>query len=111
MTSHHRIEIENCGTHFRCPENEGVLQAMERQGRRAIPVGCRNGGCGLCLVLVTAGDFKAGPMSRRHVPCGEPAGLALACRVYPQTDLRVRLATDEDRQWSKQQCPAGRDGR
>jgi len=112
MSPAHTVEIEDCGTRFHCPESEGVLQAMERQGRRAIPVGCRNGGCGLCLVRVTQGDFKAGPMSRRHVPPGRCAeGLALACRVYPQSDLKVRLATDMDRQSSQQECPKGQDGR
>lgn len=94
MTVRHTIRIENCGDRFTCPEGEGVLQAMEKQGRCSIPVGCRSGGCGRCRVEVTDGDFKAGPMSRRHVPEGEASqGLALACRIYPRSDLTIRLAT------------------
>ncbi|MCF4165743.1 2Fe-2S iron-sulfur cluster binding domain-containing protein [Zavarzinia compransoris] len=112
MAVHHTIEVEDCGTRFRCPAGEGLLQAMERLGARSIPVGCRNGGCGLCLVRVTQGAFKAGPMSCRHVPPGHTdLGLALACRIYPQSDLRVRLATDLDRQVSRQSSPEGQNGR
>ena len=112
MVEPHTIEMEDCGTQFRCPEGEGVLQAMERQGRRAIPVGCRNGGCGLCLVKITEGQFRAGPMSRRHVPAEHSEqGFALACRVYPQSDLRLRLATTSDRQSLQTECPSGQKGR
>ncbi|MCW0182657.1 2Fe-2S iron-sulfur cluster binding domain-containing protein [Zavarzinia sp.] len=112
MTVHHTIEIEDCGSTFRCPESEGLLQAMERQGRRAIPVGCRNGGCGRCLVRVTQGAFRTGPMSCRHVPPGQCAGgLALACRIYPQSDLKVRLACEMDREAAKQERPQGQNGR
>eukprot|EP01012_Entosiphon_sulcatum_P001936 TRINITY_DN103734_c0_g1_i1.p3 TRINITY_DN103734_c0_g1~~TRINITY_DN103734_c0_g1_i1.p3 ORF type:complete len:113 (-),score=5.26 TRINITY_DN103734_c0_g1_i1:18-356(-) len=112
MTTHHTIEIEDCGTRFRCPESEGLLQAMERQGRLAIPVGCRNGGCGRCLVRVTQGDFQTGPMSCRHVPPGHVGqGLALACRIYPRSDLKVRLASEIDREATKQERPSGQNGR
>ncbi len=87
------IKVENCGSEFRCPSGDRLLHAMERQGRQAIPVGCRNGGCGACLIQVTEGDYRTGPMSARHVSAeGRQCGLALACRVYPQSDLTVRLA-------------------
>ncbi|RJF88859.1 ferredoxin [Oleomonas cavernae] len=98
MVARYIIEIEDCGRRFPCPEDEGVLQAMERQGWQAIPVGCRNGGCGRCLIRVICGAFRTGLMSRRHVSEGQGAqGLALACRLYPQSDLTVRLATPHDR--------------
>ncbi|PWR17513.1 2Fe-2S iron-sulfur cluster binding domain-containing protein [Zavarzinia aquatilis] len=94
MTVRHTIRVENCGDHFTCPEGEGVLQAMEKQGRSSIPVGCRSGGCGRCRVEVTDGAFKAGPMSRRHVSEAEGGqALVLACRIYPRSDLTIRLAT------------------
>lgn len=78
------------GQSFRCAEGQSVLRAMEAQGKRCIPVGCRGGGCGLCRVRVLSGAYRSGRMSRGHVPAKAAAeGLALACQVFPQTDLTI----------------------
>lgn len=70
---------------------EGVLRAMERMGRSGIPIGCRNGGCGACKVFVLKGEYRLGKMSRAQVSDEEErAGYALACRLYPQSDIEVR---------------------
>ncbi len=70
---------------------EGVLRAMERAGRAEIPVGCRNGGCGVCKVLVLKGKYSLGKISRAQVSeQEEQAGYALACRLYPESDIEVR---------------------
>jgi ferredoxin len=69
---------------------EGVLRAMERAGRAEIPVGCRNGGCGACKVLVLNGKYRLGKISRLHITkFEEHEGYALACRLYPETDIEV----------------------
>jgi ferredoxin len=78
------------GQSFRCAEGQSVLQAMEAQGKRCVPVGCRGGGCGLCKVRVLDGHYRRGRMSCHHVPpemAGQ--GLALACQVFPQSDLSI----------------------
>lgn len=82
------------GKRFQCPDGHSVLQAMERQGQRCLPVGCRSGGCGLCKVRVLQGEYRCGPMSSRHAPvAARAAGEVLACRVYPLSDLTIeRLA-------------------
>ncbi|WP_245768305.1 2Fe-2S iron-sulfur cluster-binding protein [Geopseudomonas sagittaria] len=41
---------------------------MEIQGKCCVLVGCRGGGCELCLVLVVRGEFDCGRMSSRHAP-------------------------------------------
>jgi ferredoxin len=70
---------------------EGVLRAMERVGRAEIPIGCRNGGCGACKVLVLKGEYSLGKMSRQQVTADEErAGYALACRLYANSDIEVR---------------------
>lgn len=81
---------------------ERVLVALERaQGfgklkdlPRRLPVGCRRGGCGICRVRVTSGEYRRDPMSRDHVSAEEEAtGLVLACCIYPLSDLSLRLET------------------
>jgi ferredoxin len=82
--------------------DERVLVALERaQGfgklkglPRRLPVGCRRGGCGICRVRVTSGDYRRAPMSRDHVSAeDEAAGVVLACCIYPLSDLSLRLET------------------
>lgn len=101
QTSARRVTItleghgEGTGT-----ENERVLVILERAqgfGRlknmpRKLPVGCRRGGCGVCRVRVTDGDFRTTPMSRAHVSAEEEAeGIVLACAIYPLGDLTLSL--------------------
>ncbi|MOA09742.1 Ferredoxin [Geopseudomonas sagittaria] len=78
------------GSHFECDTEQSVLAAMEQQHHHCVPVGCRGGGCGLCLVRVVRGEFDCGRMSARHVPPEIRAqGRVLACRLYPRSDLAI----------------------
>lgn len=86
----HRIAVETTGEVFECAEDSGVLMAMERARCAAIPVGCRNGGCGACKVRVVSGAFATAKMNRAVLSQAEAeSGCALACRVYPRADLRI----------------------
>jgi len=86
------VEIENTGERFACGTHESVLKAMEQLRRKGIPVGCRGGGCGICKVQVTAGDYVTKKMSRSCVTAEEEAnGFALACRLHPSSELRVKV--------------------
>ncbi|TXL70243.1 2Fe-2S iron-sulfur cluster binding domain-containing protein [Vineibacter terrae] len=88
----HAIVITNTGETFGCGGEESVLAAMERLRRKGIPVGCRNGGCGVCKVEVVDGQFTKRKMSRAVVSMEEEArGCVLACKVYPQGDLRITV--------------------
>ncbi len=78
------------GQTFRCLPGQSVLRAMEQQGKRCVPVGCRGGGCGLCKVRVLSGTYQCHKMSCSHVPPeAAKQGLALACQLFPQSDLSI----------------------
>ncbi len=86
-----KIMIEGDITPLFDDRDEGVLRAMERAGRVEIPIGCRNGGCGACKILVLRGNYRLGKISRQQVTELEGReGYALACRLYPETDIEVR---------------------
>ena len=87
------VTIEGVEQKVCCRPEKSVLVAMEAQGMARIPVGCRGGGCGICKVRVISGKYKMGKMAVCHVSGEEQAeGYALACRLYPESDLTVCLA-------------------
>ena len=87
------IHLQQTGESYPCAMTETLLAGMVRLGRRGIPVGCDNGGCGVCKVRVISGEVKhIGPISRAHVNEQEQAmGCTLACRATPQTDLELMV--------------------
>ena len=86
------VLIQDSGEHFVCSDERTLLQGMEALGRKGIPVGCRNGGCGVCKVQVTQGRYTARAMSREHVSDeDEGAGRVLACRVRPASDMSLQV--------------------
>jgi ferredoxin len=86
------IYIEDSGEAYLCEPRQDLLRAMERLGRRGIPVGCRGGGCGVCKVEILEGEYTARKMSRAHVSVAEEeANIGLACRISPLSDLRLRV--------------------
>lgn len=88
MTDTFIITDLDSGLQFKCKSTESVLAAMDRQGVKSIPVGCRGGGCGICRVRITGGTFETGKMSKLHVPFEERSeGFGLSCRIYPRSDL------------------------
>ena len=73
-----------------------MLEAMEAELCRGIAVGCRNGGCGACKIEVTAGQYSKRKMNRAVISAEEEAGgYVLACKSFPQSDLRVRAVGDK----------------
>lgn len=90
--SPHTVTIVNTQETFICKEDENVLRGMERLARKGIPVGCRNGGCGVCKVRVAAGQYETRKMSRSVVSeVEESQGCVLACKIYPRSDLVVEV--------------------
>ena len=68
-----------------------LLHEMIAHRGTAISVGCRGGGCGVCRVRVIEGSYTTKRMSRRHVSeADEAAGIVLACRTVPTSDITVR---------------------
>lgn len=97
------VHVAQTDETFPCAANESLLTGMVRLGRKGIPVGCVNGGCGVCKVRILAGDIKAlGPISRAHVSVDEEGqGYTLACRVAPQTAVQLEVAGKLNKPFSK----------
>ncbi|MDR1968899.1 MAG: 2Fe-2S iron-sulfur cluster binding domain-containing protein [Burkholderiaceae bacterium] len=86
------VHIEDTGESYRCVDYRSVLQGMEALGRKGIPVGCRQGGCGVCKIRVIEGSYSKRVMSRAHVTAEEEAaGCVLSCRIQPTSDLRLSV--------------------
>ena len=89
---YYNVVIDETGESFRCSPQESLLVGMERLGKKGIPVGCRNGGCGVCKVQVNKGQYAKRKMSRGVVSAEEEAsGCVLACKIFPQSDLEVEV--------------------
>ncbi|MEZ5702289.1 MAG: 2Fe-2S iron-sulfur cluster-binding protein [Burkholderiaceae bacterium] len=88
---------------YLCATQESLLQGMLRLGRKGIPAGCVNGGCGVCKVRILEGQVTSlGPVSRAHVSTEEEAqGCTLACRVAPATAVRLEVAGKMCKPFSK----------
>ena len=88
------VQVAQTGECYDCHTGESLLKGMLRLGRRGIPVGCVNGGCGVCKVRIVEGSVQAlGPVSRAHVSCEEEAqGYTLACRVAPTEAVRLEVS-------------------
>jgi 3-phenylpropionate/trans-cinnamate dioxygenase ferredoxin reductase subunit len=88
-----QVTIEQTGESYPCAIGESLLQGMIRLGRKGIPVGCVNGGCGVCKVRVKQGSTETlGPISRAHVSAEEEAqGYTLACRVGPACEVKLEV--------------------
>lgn len=97
------VHVAQTGETYLCANDESLLQGMLRLGRKSIPVGCVNGGCGVCKVQVIGGQCRPlGPISRAHVSAAEEAdGLTLACRVAPVTAIELKVVGKFEKPFSK----------
>ncbi len=87
-----KIEIDNLTEPYSTPSGKTLLAGMEALGKRSIPVGCRGGGCGVCKVHITKGDYHCKKMSRAHVSVEEEReGYVLACRCLPLSNIQLRV--------------------
>lgn len=88
------VTIQQTGESYPCGVDESLLKGMLRLGRKGIPVGCVNGGCGVCKVRILSGATRVlGPISRAHITLEDEAqGCTLACRVAPCEAIRLEVA-------------------
>lgn len=92
-THTHRCTVVDGGASVSFDVRDGgrLLHEMIAHHCTAIAVGCRGGGCGVCRVRILDGTYTTKRMSRRHVSqADEDAGIVLACRTVPASDLTVR---------------------
>ena len=97
------VTVAQTNETYLCATKESLLQGMLRLGRKGIPAGCVNGGCGVCKVRILEGEITSlGPVSRAHVTAEEEAqGCTLACRVAPATAVRLEVAGKMKKPFSK----------
>jgi ferredoxin len=106
MTVDSRSKVAVCvaqtGETYACATDESLLRGMLKLGRKGIPAGCVNGGCGVCKVRVVDGTVTLlGPISREHVSIDEERrGMTLACRVAPATAVRLEVIGRLERPFS-----------
>ena len=92
-----RVSVAGADQTFPCREDQSVLEAVSCTGRSSVQVGCRSGGCGVCRVEVISGSFDCGLMSEAQVSTSDrAAGMVLACRLFPRSDLHIRALGRRD---------------
>ena len=98
-----QITIPQTGESYPCAIGESLLKGMLRLGRKGIPVGCVNGGCGVCKIRILEGQIQhLGPVSRAHVSAEEEEqGYTLACRVRPTVEVTLEVAGKMSKPFSK----------
>lgn len=98
-----QVSLPQTGESYACATTENLLQGMLKLGRRGIPIGCVNGGCGVCKVRIVQGQVASlGPVSRAHVSVDEEAqGITLACRVAPVTPVTLQVLGKMEKPFSK----------
>ena len=103
------VHVQQTGETYPCATTESLLAGMVKLGRKGIPVGCVNGGCGVCKVRIVEGAITPlGPISRAHVSVEEECqGLTLACRVAPTTAVTLEVAGKLCKPFSQQPAQAG----
>ena len=72
-------------------KGETIFHALRRYGY-ALRAGCREGGCGVCVLEVVSGEtFDLLPVASTVLSHEDRArGLCLPCRAVPTTDVVVR---------------------
>jgi ferredoxin len=112
----YQIRLLPEGDSFACRGDQHLLQALQQVGvaprlLAAIPVGCRGGGCGVCRIRVVAGRYSTKKMSRKHISAeDEAAGIVLACRVFPESDLAIEVDEDTVRLATRQHAQGASGG-
>lgn len=82
------LRIEPVGAELEVRDGESILEALKRHGYSMF-VGCRRGGCGVCLVEVEDGQFAMRPHAASLIP---DDGHTLACRAEPLGECVVRMS-------------------
>jgi len=88
-----QVIIEDTQEIYGAKQEQTLLNSMLALGRKGIPSGCHGGGCGVCRVKVLEGTYKCEKLSRQHVSeQQELEGYVLACRAYPESNIRLKTA-------------------
>ncbi|MCR6568355.1 hypothetical protein B9X71_07155 [Acinetobacter baumannii] len=84
----YKISINN-GHYYSNKSDETLLTAAINSNLKEIPSGCRNGGCGICLLKILDGSYMCKEMSEKKIDRNNQC--YLSCKVYPLSDLIVEI--------------------
>jgi len=84
-----KVRIDNTGATIDCARDSTILTAAVLAGVK-FPYACATGNCATCICELRAGSVELlphgdGALSARQ----KAAGLTLACRAQPRSDLEV----------------------
>jgi ferredoxin len=86
------VRVQSSDRSFHAKAGMSVLVAMTPSHGENITAGCFSGGCGVCKIQVIEGECSSGVMSKAHVSDDDlENGYYLACKVYPESDLVIRV--------------------
>lgn len=85
----YKITIFNNETYYICKSGNSILDQAINKNIKDIPSGCRNGGCGICLLRILDGSYMCKEMSQKKI--NQEDNCYLSCKVYPLSDLVVEI--------------------
>ncbi len=78
---------------FYCPDTMSVLEVAKIQGIK-VPHGCIGGGCGICKIRITKGEYKLNDWAAKALTEEEKKnGQVFLCQTYPLSDLQLEYLT------------------
>ncbi len=91
---------------FLADESKHILDSMNLNSINKAPNGCYGGGCGVCKIKISSGEFKKLSMSRKYISKEEEdAGFVLACRVFPKSNIefefigKIKCKTNKEKKY------------
>ena len=86
------IALRDDPRRFPCQRGQHVLDALSPVHGERIIAGCQGGGCGVCRIAVRHGTFETATMNAVHISIEDrSAGIVLACRTFPNSDLEITV--------------------
>ena len=87
-----RVTVQPEGVSVDLREGETILDGLFRNGY-AYRIGCRRGGCAICMVDLVQGevDYNRTVAEKVLSEADKAAGSCLSCRAVPRTDVVITL--------------------
>lgn len=87
-----RVTVQPEAVSVELREGETILDGLFRNGF-AYRVGCRRGGCAICMVDLVGGEVDySRPIAEKVLSeADKAAGSCLSCRAVPRTDVTITL--------------------
>lgn len=85
-----RVTLESYNLVIQVNENETILDAALRQEIN-LPYGCRFGGCGECISILTSGNFRyeEDELPLALTETDHAMGMIAICLAIPESDLSI----------------------